>query len=155
MNSHLVAGAALLLTGDSVLEPSFWQAFRDHRATSFAGVPHTFELLDGSGFADLHLPSLRYVTQAGGRLAPDDVRRHAELGQRRGFDFFVMYGQTEATARMAYLPPDLAHEAPSAIGIPIPGGSFSLDPCRIGPISPVSRRSRRAGGRAGLPADRT
>ena len=54
------------------------------------------------------LPALRYLTQAGGRMAPRPVRRWAELGQRRGWDLFVMYGATEATARMAYLPPHLA-----------------------------------------------
>jgi acyl-CoA synthetase (AMP-forming)/AMP-acid ligase II len=91
-------------------------------------VPYTFDLLDRVGFADMDLPSLRYVTQAGGRLAPGRVRRYAELGRRRGWDLFVMYGQTEATARMAYLPPDLAADHPGAIGIPIPGGALRLEP---------------------------
>jgi len=134
LHSHLVAGAALLLTDKSVLEPAFWDEFRHHGATSFAGVPHTFELLDRVGFAEMDLPSLRYVTQAGGKLAPADVRRHAELGARRGYDLFVMYGQTEATARMAYLPPSLALEAPEAIGVPIPGASFHLEPLPERPL---------------------
>jgi len=127
LHSHLSVGASLLLTDRSVLEPEFWQEFRDHGATSFAGVPHTFELLDRVGFAELDLPTLRYVTQAGGKLAPADVRRHAELGLSRGYDLYVMYGQTEATARMAYLPPALAVEHPEATGVPIPGGSFHLE----------------------------
>ncbi|HEY3016612.1 MAG TPA: AMP-binding protein [Nocardioides sp.] len=134
LNSHLYAGAAVLLTERSVVEPAFWEEFRAHRATSFAGVPYTFELLDRTGFADLELPHLRQVTQAGGRLAPDDVRRYAELGRLRGFDFVVMYGQTEATARMAYLPPELAAESPGAIGVPIPGGSFTLEPLPERPL---------------------
>ncbi len=45
--------------------------------TTFAGVPYTFDLLDRVGFADLDLPSLRYLTQAGGRLAPERIRRYA------------------------------------------------------------------------------
>ena len=56
------------------------------------------------------------------------MREYADLGRRRGWDLFVMYGQTEATARMAYLPPDLAATSPSSVGVPIPGGSFSLEP---------------------------
>src|SRR5919107_1912913 len=76
----------------------------------------------------MDVPSLRYITQAGGRLAPDRVRSYAELGRQRGWDLFVMYGQTEATARMAYLPPDQAAEHPQAIGVPVPGGSFRLEP---------------------------
>ena len=135
LHSHLLAGAALLLTDRSVLDDEFWKDVRDHGVTSFAGVPHTFELLDRVGFAEMDLPSLRYVTQAGGKLAPDDVRRHAELGRRRGYDFFVMYGQTEATARMAYLPPELALTAPEAIGIPIPGGGFHLEPLPERPLA--------------------
>ncbi len=128
VNSHLLRGAALVLTDLSVVDGCFWDLFRKAGATSLAGVPYTFDLLDRVGFADLELPTLRYLTQAGGRLAPDQVRRYAELGQRRGFDLFVMYGQTEATARMAYLPPDLAAEQPETIGVPVPGGSFRLRP---------------------------
>ena len=73
------------------------------------------------------LPSLRYLTQAGGRLAPDAIRRLAHLGEERGFELFVMYGQTEATARMSYLPPELIDVAAGSIGRPIPGGRFRLD----------------------------
>ncbi len=84
-------------------------------------MPYTFELLEASGFSDRSVPSLRYLTQAGGRMDPARVRAFAELGRRRGWDLFVMYGQTEATARMAYLPPDLATSRPEAVGIPVPG----------------------------------
>lgn len=127
VNSNLARGAGLVLTGRSVIEPEFWDLVRSHGVTSLHGVPHTFGLLDSIGFESLDLPSLRYVTQAGGRLAPADVVRYATLGAERGWRFFVMYGQTEATARMAYLPPDLAATHPSAIGVAIPGGRLSLD----------------------------
>ncbi|MHA7239526.1 AMP-binding protein [Arthrobacter sp. TMS1-12-1] len=128
INSHLAQGAGLVLTDLSVVDPCFWDVFRERGATSFAAVPYSFDLLDRVGFADMDLPNLRYVTQAGGRLAPEKVRSWAETGQRRGWDLFVMYGATEATARMAYLPPDLAAENPGTIGVPIPGGSFRIDP---------------------------
>jgi acyl-CoA synthetase (AMP-forming)/AMP-acid ligase II len=126
LNSHLLRGAALVLTGLSVVDGCFWELFGRERVTSFAGVPYTFELLDRVGFAEMDLPHLRYVTQAGGRLAPERVARWAALGRARGWDLFVMYGQTEATARMAYLPPDLAARHPQAIGVPIPGGALEL-----------------------------
>jgi hypothetical protein len=127
VNSHLLVGGSVLLTAASVADEQFWTDFTDTSATSFAGVPHVFDLLDSSGFADRELPTLRMVTQAGGRLNPDTVRRYARLGHDRGFDLVVMYGQTEATARMAYLPPHLAVERAECIGIPIPGGSFRID----------------------------
>lgn len=126
VNSHLCRGAALLLTDLSVTDEEFWSLFRRGEATSFAGVPHTFDLLDRIGFEDFDLPHLRYITQAGGRLAPSAVRRFADLGARRGWAFVVMYGQTEATARMAYLPPQLAAAHPGTVGVPIPGGSFEI-----------------------------
>lgn len=128
VHSHLLRGAGLILSDHSVVDDEFWRLFRRHRGTAFAGVPYTFELLDRVGFDAMDLPHLRYLTQAGGRLAPDQVRRYATLGRERGWDLFVMYGATEATARMAYLPAEFAISAPSAIGRPIPGGSFSVEP---------------------------
>ncbi|MCP9946693.1 AMP-binding protein [Streptomyces somaliensis] len=133
VHSHLLRGAGLVLTGLSVADACFWDLFRAARGTALAGVPYTFDLLDRVGFADMDLPHLRYVTQAGGRLAPERVARYADLGRRRGWDLFVMYGQTEATARMAYLPPALAAEHPGAIGVPVPGGSFRLEPVEDAP----------------------
>ncbi|SCF32620.1 AMP-binding protein [Micromonospora mirobrigensis] len=128
VNSHLARGAALILTDLSVADRCFWELFRTARGSTFAAVPYTFELLDRVGFAAMELPHLRYLTQAGGRLDPGTARRYAELGRRAGWDLFVMYGQTEATARMAYLPPDLALTRPEAIGVPVPGGTLRLAP---------------------------
>ncbi|MET3931999.1 AMP-binding protein [Arthrobacter sp. OAP107] len=128
INSHLLRGAGLVLTDLSVVDLCFWELFRTAGATSFAAVPYTFELLERVGFAGMDLPRLRYVTQAGGRLAPERVQSYAELGRRKGWELFVMYGQTEATARMAYLPPRLAAGHPGAIGIPVPGGAFRIEP---------------------------
>nr|MDP9165889.1 AMP-binding protein [Actinomycetota bacterium] len=79
IHSHLMRGAGLILTDDSVVDDGFWDLMARHRGTTFAGVPHTFDLLDRIGFDDMSLPSLRYVTQAGGRLPPDRVRRLAAL----------------------------------------------------------------------------
>ena len=112
IHSHLLRGASLILTDRSVVDDEFWELFRRHRGTAFAGVPYTFELLERVGAQALDLPHLRYITQAGGRMPPERVRRFADLGSQQGWDLFVMYGATEATARMAYLPPQLACVAP-------------------------------------------
>ncbi len=130
LHSYLLTGASLVLTDRSVVEDGFWDLMRTHRVTSLAGVPYTFELLDQVGFAELDLPHLRYVTQAGGRLPPERVASYAALGRRRGWDFVVMYGQTEATARMAVLPADLAESYPECAGYALPRGSFRIDPMR-------------------------
>lgn len=128
LHSHLLAGARLVLTGDSVLDPSFWTAVDRWGVTSFAGVPHTFELLDRVDFASRPHPTLRTITQAGGRLPPERVRAFAELARRDGWRLFVMYGQTEATARMAYVPADQILGNPSVIGVAIPGGRLRVEP---------------------------
>jgi acyl-CoA synthetase (AMP-forming)/AMP-acid ligase II len=128
IHSHLIRGAALILTDSSVVDEEFWTQFRRHRGTSFAGVPYTFEMLERIGFDGIELPDLRYITQAGGPLSPDRVRSFAALGEDKGWQLFVMYGATEATARMAYLPPDLAQSHPASIGRPIPGSSFTVEP---------------------------
>jgi acyl-CoA synthetase (AMP-forming)/AMP-acid ligase II len=126
VTSHLNVGATIILTGQSVIDAAFWQLVRKEEVTSLAGVPYTYELLDRVGFRDMSLPSLRTLTQAGGRLPPETVRRYTEWAKARDARFFVMYGQTEATARMSYMPPARILDAPDCIGIPIPRGSFRL-----------------------------
>ena len=126
LTTHLAAGASVMLTDTSVVDECFWRAAAAAGVTTFPGVPHTFELLERSGFADRELPSLRYVTQAGGRMDPERVCRFAELGRRRGFDLVVMYGQSEATARMTTLPPHLAARHPDTVGVPVPGAQVDI-----------------------------
>ena len=128
LHSHLLVGASMAMCDASVVDPCFRDVLERRAVTNVAGVPHTFGLLDRAGPERLFVPSLRFVTQAGGRLAPDAVRRWISLCETRGVDFYVMYGQTEATARMAYLRPEDGARFPSAIGRPIPGGSFTLRP---------------------------
>jgi acyl-CoA synthetase (AMP-forming)/AMP-acid ligase II len=126
VNSHLLAGGSLLLTERSVSETVFWGLFEEHGATSFAGVPYTFETLVRTDAALERLTNLRHVTQAGGRLSPEFIRRFGQLGREQGWRFYVMYGQTEAAPRIAYLPPEMCEEFPGAIGRPIPGGTIEL-----------------------------
>lgn len=126
VTSHLTVGATLLLTKRSVIEEDFWNFFVAEGGTSLAGVPSTYELLDRIGFRLKTLPTLRSMTQAGGRLPPEVARTYGEWSMGAGVRFFVMYGQTEATARMAYVPPELLLAHPGSIGVPIPGGVFHL-----------------------------
>lgn len=127
INSHLYAGAGIVLSNLSVVDRCFWDLVDVTGVTGFAGVPHTFDLLDRVRFETMEVPTLRYLTQAGGRMAPETVQRYAQLGEQRGWQLFVMYGQTEATARMAYLSPQLASTHPAAIGIAIPGTTLTID----------------------------
>ncbi|MGI5830980.1 MAG: AMP-binding protein [Thermoguttaceae bacterium] len=127
INSHLLAGASLIVTESSLTQRGFWDLLKSARPTTLGGVPHTYEMLKKMRFGRTHLTSLRYLTQAGGRLSPELVTEFVELCARNNARFIVMYGQTEATARMAYLPWEVAAQKPSSIGLPIPGGTLSLE----------------------------
>ena len=126
INSHLLAGSCLLLTSDSVIERSFFSFMKDGAVTSFAGVPVMYEMLRRLRFERMELPNLRLMTQAGGRLAPESVRWFGELARARNMRFIVMYGQTEATARISWLPNEYLLGKPDSIGVAIPGGEIIL-----------------------------
>lgn len=126
INSHLAAGALLLLTDKTLMEREFWEFFASERATSFGGVPYTYEMLNKLMFFRRSLPSLKTMTQAGGKLQPELHGKFAEYAARTGKNFVVMYGQAEATARMAYLPPEKSVVKCGSMGIAIPGGRLTL-----------------------------
>ncbi|WP_302589862.1 AMP-binding protein [uncultured Muribaculum sp.] len=126
INSHLLAGANILLTEHSILQREFWNFVQQHEATSLSGVPYTYEMLKRLRFFRMSLPSLTTLTQAGGKLNPKIVGEFAAECLKNGKRFIVMYGQTEATARMSYLPTEYAMQKPSSIGIPVPGGKFTI-----------------------------
>lgn len=126
INSHLLVGATVLLTDSTLMQKEFWQFLKEEEATSFGGVPYTYEMLAKLRFFRMDLPHLRYMTQAGGKLLPELHRQFAEYAQNSNKKFIVMYGQTEATARMGYLPAKYSLEKYGSMGIAIPGGRFSI-----------------------------
>jgi acyl-coenzyme A synthetase/AMP-(fatty) acid ligase len=127
INSHLLGGATIVLTGNSLMEKSFWNLLRAQKATSLAGVPYTYELLKRLRFERMDVPSLKVLTQAGGKLNATLVQDFATLCRKREVRLYVMYGAAEATARMSYLPPEYALDKPWSIGIAIPGGEFWIE----------------------------
>jgi acyl-CoA synthetase (AMP-forming)/AMP-acid ligase II len=126
INSHLLAGASVVLTDAGLTSREFWTQFQTHTVTSFAGVPFTYQMLQRLNPEKLPLDSLDTLTQAGGKLTPALTEYFCGLAKRRGWRFFVMYGQTEATARISYVPPRALARKIGSIGIPIPGGSMSI-----------------------------
>lgn len=126
INSHLAKGAAIALTDEAVTTRGFWELFRHAGVTSLAGVPMMWQMLQRLRLERMDLPTLKTLTQAGGRLSPELIRHFAQICQNKGWRFFVMYGQTEASPRISYVPwPKLADKIGS-IGIAIPGGELSL-----------------------------
>ena len=126
LNTHLAKGASIVITDKSIMSKEFWNIFKENEVTTINGVPYNYEILRRIGFMKMELPSLKYMTQAGGKLNSKYVKEFAEWAKERGILFYVMYGQTEATARISYLPPDKTLEKVSSIGIPIPNGKLLI-----------------------------
>ena len=126
LNSYLLRGATVVLERTGILQRDFWQVVTDHGVTSIAAVPYQYEMLRRLRFDPAKYPALRTLTQAGGRLRPELVADFAERMASVGGRLFVMYGQTEATARMAVLPPDRIGDKLGSVGLPVAGGSFSI-----------------------------
>ena len=126
INSHLHKGATILLTDKTYAQREFWNFLKENEATSMSGVPYTWELLRRLRFMRMDLPSVKTMTQAGGKLNAEIAKEYIQWAKSQGKRFIVMYGQTEATARMSYLPWKRAEEKYASIGVAIPGGEFSL-----------------------------
>ena len=127
INTHLFKGASIILTDDSLVNKRFWDVFKENQATNLGGVPYIFEILKKLRFNKMELPSLKYITQAGGKLGREFCKEFASDCVKKGIKFYVMYGQVEATARISYLPCEHVLQKPDSIGVPIPGGKIWLE----------------------------
>ena len=127
IHSHVAVGATIILTNRTFFNKEFWDMIEEQKATSIAGVPYSYEMLfNRLKLDEMDLPNLKTLTQAGGHLNPELQERIGKWAKETGRRFFVMYGQTEATARMSYIPPDRCLDKIGSIGIPVPGGKIEL-----------------------------
>jgi len=126
INSHLYTGAKIVVTEKSIIQRDFWDLVKVNSVTSLSGVPYTYEILKKLRFFKMDLPSIKYMTQAGGKLSNSIIEEFANHCRNNNINFFVMYGQTEGTARLSYLNPNKIIEKLGSIGKAIPGGEFRL-----------------------------
>ena len=127
LTTNSIAGGKIYCTNNDVLNKRFWDDFEKYKFSSIAGVPYLYEMLNRIGFTKKHYPSLRYLTQAGGKLNISFIEIYIDYAKRNKLKFFVMYGQTEATARMSYLPFEQIEEKKGSIGKAIKDGVFTID----------------------------
>ena len=125
LHTHLMRGACVVLAPNLLFPHQLLEALVRERATGFSGVPSTYALLlEHVELGDYDFSSLRYLTQAGGAMSPALTRKlRAALPQPR---LFVMYGQTEATSRISWLPPERLDEKLGSVGIPVQGVSWKI-----------------------------
>ena len=135
LHTHLAAGAELLLEDSLAYPHLILQRIQDAGVTGFSGVPSTFALLlSRCNLADYDLSRLRYLTQAGGPMPRPNISRiRALLPHVR---LYIMYGQTEATARLSYLPPDRLEDKLGSVGIGIPGVELAVWRTSATPAAP-------------------
>jgi acyl-CoA synthetase (AMP-forming)/AMP-acid ligase II len=141
LHTHLQVGGSLVIDSRFAYPEAVLQRMKNTGCTGFAGVPSHYQmLLRKSTLKTKSFPHLRYVQQAGGHLAPAFARELREA--LPATDIFVMYGQTEATARLAYLPPHLFGQKVGSIGKAIPGVKLMVlhesgRPVRIGEVGEI------------------
>jgi acyl-CoA synthetase (AMP-forming)/AMP-acid ligase II len=126
LNSHLVRGATVVVADGGVLSRDFWRAVDGYAATSLAGVPHHYEMLARIRWRPATHPSLRSLTQAGGKMRTELTARLHRQAAEDGARLYVMYGQTEATARIAILPAERLADKLGSAGLPIAGGALTV-----------------------------
>ena len=127
LNSHLISQAAVICVKPDILSSEFWTLAKRWEASSIAGVPFTYQILCRFGLERVIPRSVKTLTQAGGKLNHSLAKQVAEFASENNLCFFIMYGQTEATARIAYLPAEDALYYADAIGQAIPGGELWLE----------------------------
>lgn len=124
--SHLRVGATILITGLSMTDINFWKFIKEQQATSFTGVPYSFQILNLMRFFRMDLPHLELLTQGGGKMPTNLNIKFAEYCRDTNKRWIATYGQSECTARMAYLPAKWAIDKVGSIGIAVPNGELSL-----------------------------
>ena len=124
--SHLYVGATILITNQSMTDRNFWRFMKEEHATSFTGVPYSFEILNLMRFFRMDLPDLTLLTQGGGRMTKELNLKFAEFCRDNSKRWIATYGQSECTARMAWLPAKWAVEKVGSIGIAVPNAELSL-----------------------------
>ena len=135
LHTHIRVGGSLVLNNNFIFLGSTVNDLNKYCCTGFAGVPSHFQILlrKSDLFKNTKFPSLRYVTQAGGKLHNSFINEFTEIFPE--VQFFVMYGQTEATARLSYLPPAMLKEKPGSLGRGIPGVELKVVDDRGGGIA--------------------
>jgi long-chain acyl-CoA synthetase len=125
LHTHIAVGGKIVLANNMIYPKLVLELIEKESVTGFSGVPSTFALLlNRSRITDYNLSSLRYITQAGGNMPPVNIIKM--ITSVEGIKFFVMYGQTEASARLSYLPPEKLEQKMGSIGIAIPGVELEI-----------------------------
>ena len=126
INSHLHAGATVLLVEANLMSPKYWSFIKEQKGSNFTGVPFSYEILNRLRFQRMDLPHLTTLAEGGGKLSDSLFSSFAQYAQDKCKRFFATFGTTETSARLAYLPPECATTHIGSIGRAIPEGKLIL-----------------------------
>lgn len=126
INSHLYAGATVLLIEANLMSPKYWSFIKEQKGSNFTGVPFSYEILNRLRFWKMDLPHLTTMAEGGGKLSDTLFKTIADYAVEKGKRFFATFGTTETSARLAFLPPSVAATHIGSIGHAIPEGKLIL-----------------------------
>ena len=126
INTHLEAGGSIIISKYSLIEKKFWKILKNSKVTSFNGVPYTYEMLIRIGIKNIKINSLKYLTQAGGKLEKNKLKEIINFCKKHNIKFFSMYGQTEASPRISYLKPEFSEKKIGSIGKGLSGNKIYI-----------------------------
>lgn len=116
LHIHWMVGASVYVTDYSMMNIAFWDFLKKSNITNFAGVPYVYDILMQIGFFEKSYPSLKFLTQAGAKLAEDKQAYIAEQLTKKGILFYICYGQTEATTYISLLSHECAEKKLGSVG---------------------------------------
>lgn len=127
INSHLISGGSIVLSNSSMMEGDFWRLIAKYAVSSLSGVPYNYEMMMKLGIDRLQISSITKMTLAGGRLEIEKIKKINQTLHAHKIKFYPMYGQTEATSRISYLPSEDVNNKAGSIGIAIPNGKLWIE----------------------------
>ena len=126
INTLIKVGGKIVVTKKSFFNKEFWILLKNEKVNYISGVPYTFEILDKLRFYKLDLPYIQKITQAGGNLSIELKEKIYNYSKLNNIEFYIMYGQTEASPRISFVDPEKLPEKIKSIGKAIPGGNLYI-----------------------------
>nr|WP_315222704.1 AMP-binding protein [uncultured Flavobacterium sp.] len=126
-NTNCIKAHQIVCTDKDVFKKEFWHDLKNFGYSTLGGVPYFYEMLQSIGFFKKDYPTLRYFTHGGGIINHKLIEVISEYTEKYGKKFFAQYGQTEASGRMAFLPPEDLLRKRASIGRPIQNGRFEIE----------------------------
>ena len=127
INTHLMNGSKIILNDYSLIDRRFWDLYKKFQPNNLNGVPYNYEILDKIKFHDMKLKNLKYITQAGGKLHQKLKDKFIKTCKIKKINFYIMYGQTEASPRITIMPWKLLKKISESVGKPLFGGKIKIE----------------------------